>query len=172
MIERSYHRFLDVFRGLLEAQPFLMGARPGASDFACYGQLTQLATFDPTPMALTLERAPRVYAWIDLVDDLSGLEVDGSGWIERGDLELRLGGLLAEVGRVYAPYLVANSEALVAGVDEVAMVIDGSRWVQRPFPYQGKCLRWLREQREALSEADRGALDGLLAGTGCEVLFS
>ena len=41
----------------LRQHRFLMGARPGASDFAVYGQLTQLAHFDPTPMALAVSLA-------------------------------------------------------------------------------------------------------------------
>jgi hypothetical protein len=32
-------------------------------------------------------------------------------------------------------------------------------------------LQWLREARAALAPADRGAVDALLAGTGCEALF-
>ena len=36
-----------------------MGDRPGAADFALFGQLTQLAQFDPTAVA-DLENAPRV----------------------------------------------------------------------------------------------------------------
>jgi hypothetical protein len=50
-------------------------------------------------------------------------------------------------------------------------VIDGRPWTQRPFPYQGKCLQWLREGRAALEAADRRAVDALLDGTGCEKLF-
>jgi hypothetical protein len=49
--------------------------------------------------------------------------------------------------------------------------IDGQRWIQKPFPYQGKCLRWLRESHAALSETDRRALGDILADTGCESLF-
>ena len=59
VIEASYRRFLAAFEAHLTPQPFLLGQRPGACDFAVYGQLTQLAEFDPTPMALTLEIAPR-----------------------------------------------------------------------------------------------------------------
>jgi hypothetical protein len=43
---------------------------------------------------------------------------------------------------------------------------------QGTFPYQVKCLAWLRAQRAALSDADREAVDALLAGTGCEALFA
>jgi len=61
--------------------------------------------------------------------------------------------------------------ALAAGAAQVECEIDGQRWTQNPFPYQGKCLKWLREGRESLSAADRRFVDGILAGTGCEVLF-
>jgi hypothetical protein len=50
--------------------------------------------------------------------------------------------------------------------------IAGQPWVQKPFPYQGKCLRWLRESYAALSDSDRRAVDGILAGSGCETLFA
>ena len=74
-IEASYERFLTAMDELVEAQSFLFGARPSAADFGLYAQLTQLAGFDPTPQRLCLQKAPRVYAWVDVVDDLSGLEV-------------------------------------------------------------------------------------------------
>jgi glutathione S-transferase len=171
VIEASYVRFLDLMRALLEQQPFVMGDRPGTSDFAVYGQLSQLAKFDPTPAAISLERAPRVYAWVDLVDDLSGLEVTEAGWVARERLAERLGPLLREVGRVYAPFLAANAWALSRGRDRIETTIDGRAWTQKPFPYQGKCLQWLVERYAALSEPDRAAVDALFAGTGCEVLF-
>ena len=171
VIEASYRRILELFRDHLTAQPFLMGGRPGACDFAFFGQLTQLAAFDPTPMAVTLKVAPRVYAWVDRVEDLSGLEPTGDDWIHR-DLPATLRALLGEVGRVYAPFLLANAKALASGAERVECEIDGRSWVQRPFPYQGKCLMWLRERYAALSAGDRSAVDGLLAGTGCEVLLA
>jgi glutathione S-transferase len=172
VIEASYRRFLAIFKRILEQQPFLLGARPGAADFGAYGQLTQLAHFDPTPMALTLAEAPRVYAWVDIVDDLSGLDVTDDGWIDRAVIAARVGDLLREIGRVYAPFLLANAAALRNGADEVRLTIDAKPWVQQPFPYQGKCLQWLREHYAALSEVDRRDADALLAGTGCEALFA
>jgi len=64
VIEASYRRFLTAFEAHLRRLPYLLGERPSACDFAVFGQLTQLAEFDPTPMALTLETAPRVTAWV------------------------------------------------------------------------------------------------------------
>jgi hypothetical protein len=43
--------------------------------------------------------------------------------------------------------------------------------VQQPFPYQARCLQWLRQEYVRLEGADREFVDNLLDGTGCEVLF-
>jgi hypothetical protein len=67
--------------------------------------------------------------------------------------------------------LIANADALTRGADRVECTIDGRAWRQRPFPYQGKCLQWLREGYLALAPDDRRAVDALLEGTACEQLF-
>ena len=170
VIEGSYRRFLAALDAHLHHHPFLMGRRPGASDFATYGQLTQLTHFDPTPMALTLATAPRVFAWVDLVDDLSGLEVDEGGWIGRDAIPDTLLSLLAEVGRTYVPVMLANARALADGAERVELEVDGLPWVQQPFPYQGKCVTWLREAWDRLDEADRRRLSGPLEAAGCLAL--
>ena len=57
VIEASYASFLDAFDAQLQRSRFLFGRRPASSDFAIMGQLTCLALFDPTPCAITAERA-------------------------------------------------------------------------------------------------------------------
>ncbi len=171
VIEASYERLLRLLDAHLAAHRFVLGGRPGACDFGLYGQLTQLAGFDPTPHALALRIAPRVVAWVDVVEDLSGLEPQEGDWLARGAIPPTLRALLDEVGRVYAPFLLANAAAVAAGAERVECVIDGRTWVQKPFPYQAKCLAALRAGREALAPSDRAALDAILSGTGCEVLY-
>jgi glutathione S-transferase len=170
-LEASYRRLLSRLDARLTESPFVFGARPSAADFALYGQLTQLAGFDPTPRRIAIETAPRVVAWVDLVEDLSGLEPSDADWIARDALPASLRALFDEVGRVYAPFLLANADALARKADQVECTIDGRPWQQKPFTYQGKCLGWLREGYAALAAADRRAVDALLAGTGCEALF-
>jgi glutathione S-transferase len=172
VIEASYERFLDLFEAHLHHHPFLLGARPGGGDFAVFGQLTQLVGFDPTPMAVASDRATRVFAWVGVGEDLSGLEPDESDWLAMDALPATLTAILGEVGRVYAPLLLANARAVQAGAAEVELDIDGRPWTQQPFPYQAKCLMWLREEYTALGAGDRAAVDKALAGTGCEVLFA
>jgi len=172
VIEASYLRFLDLFKAHLEVMPFLMGRRPGASDFAVYGQLTQLALFDPTPRQLTLERAPRVTAWAEVMEDLSGLAVEDEGWIRTDPLPPTLASLLTEIGRVYVPFLLANERAMATGSKRVEAEIDGRPWVQETFPYQAKCIQWLRNAYADLGARERAVAARILDGTGCERLFA
>jgi glutathione S-transferase len=171
VIEESYRRFLRLFDAHLQKSRFLFGARPSAADFALAGQLTCLALFDPTPAAITLEESPRIYAWVEGIEELSGLAVEDGDWIGRDGVSETLVALLGEVGRVHAPSLLANAAALESGAEQMEATIDGKPWVQKPFPYQGKCLRWLREAHDELAPADRVGVDALLKGTGCEALF-
>jgi glutathione S-transferase len=168
VIEASYRRLLSVLDARFASAPFVFGTRPATADFGLFGQLSQLALFDPTPAAIAVDVAPRVIAWANRMDDLSSLEVDG--WATRDAVDLSP--LLAEIGRTYAPFLLANADALAAGAPEVNCEIDGTRWVQRSFPYQGKCLRWLREAHAALAADDRRWVDDSMAGSGCERLFA
>jgi glutathione S-transferase len=172
VIEASYMRFLDAFEAHLKTHPFLLGARPGGGDFGVLGQLTQLALFDPTPMTITAERAPRVFAWTSGMEDLSGLEPVESDWFAVGALPATLRAILAQVGRVHVPLLIANAKAVQAGAAHVETEIDGQPWVQQPFPYQAKCLMWLREEFAALSPGYRASVAAVLADAGCEGLIA
>ncbi len=169
-IESSYRRLLALLDARLARSRFVLGGRPGASDFALYGQLTQLAGFDPTPRAIALEAAPRIVAWVDLLEDPSGLEPRDEDWLDREAAATALRPLLAEIGRVYVPFLLANADALARRAEQVTCTIDGRPWTQRPFPYQGKCLVALRHAFAALAADDRRVAAALLAGTGCEPL--
>ena len=173
ILEASYHRLLDVLQHHLGANDFLLGDRPGRGDFAVYGQLKPMLWWDPTPMAIAVERAPRALHWVERVDDLSWWEVDGDdGWCDLEALAPTVNELLHEIGRTYAPFMLANAAALEAGDNEVVCAIDGAEYRQAPFRYQGKCLAWLHEAHDALDAADRAIVADLLAGTGCEPLVA
>lgn len=172
VIEASYKRFIGLLDAHLTEHRFLAGARPGTADFAAFGQLTQLAAFDPTPMALTLETAPRIYAWVTFVEDLTGVEPAPEDWFTAETCPPSLRALLAEAGRTYTPVMLANARAAAEGKSEFTLELDGAQWTQRTFPYQVKCVRWLREAYSALAPADREAADAILDRTGCDALFA
>ena len=169
-IEASYERFLTAMDELVEAQSFLFGVRPSAADFGLYAQLTQLAGFDPTPQRLCLQKAPRVYAWVDVVDDLSGLEV-AQDWPTWETPPAALRPLLEEVGRVYPAVMLANADAIAQGESTFVTEILGEKWEQPVFVYQARCLKVLRTQFDELAAPDRDQFMALVEGTGCEDLF-
>jgi hypothetical protein len=68
--------------------------------------------------------------------------------------------------------MLANAEAQMTGAKEVRTEVGGKPWVQQPFPYQVKCLQWLRAEYGALADNDRGRVDAILKGTGCERLLA
>ncbi len=171
VIDASYRRYLAAMEAHLAQQPFMLGRRPGAGDFAMFGQLTQLVGFDPTPRAIAHEVSPRTVAWVDRMEDQCGLEPQDSDWTRLEDTPPTLHGLLCEIGRVYVPALLANAKSVAAREKTWESEIDGARWTQQTFPYQAKCLRWINEQYLALSAADRGRVNAVLAGTGCDALL-
>jgi hypothetical protein len=170
IIESSYERLLGILDRIVERQGFVLGSRPASADFGLYGQLTQLGLIDPTPARMLERQSPRLRAWLDRLEDLSG-HAPGH-WIERSSVARHLGELLREIGRVYAPFLVANAQAAQAGQAEFETQVDERRWVQPVFAYQVKCLHTLQQARLQLNAADREALDQMLTDTGCEAMFS
>ncbi|NNL56768.1 MAG: glutathione S-transferase family protein [Pseudomonadales bacterium] len=171
IIDASYRRFLQAMETHLASQPFMLGNRPGAGDFAIFGQLTQLVGFDPTPRAIAHDISPRTVAWTSMMEDLSGMEPNDDGWNNPDDVPQSLRGILEEVGRMYAPALLANAKAVQAGEKTWEAEIDGALWSQQTFPYQAKCLKWINEQYQALGNEDRDRVDRILAGTGCEAIL-
>ncbi len=173
VIEDSYRRLLDILdRHIAAGSPFLMGDSPGVGDFGLFGQLSQLTHFDPTPSAIAAEHAPRVYSWVNRMEDLSSIEIADQGWNSRERIAETPNPFMREIGRVYAPFLIANARALDSKSAEVRAEIDGGPWIQQPFPYQGKCLKWLREAYDALGDGDRRFVDQVLAETACDAIFS
>lgn len=170
-IEVSYKNTLFALADhLASGKKWILGNRPSSCDFALYGQLTQLVLFDPTSTALAEDLAPRVVAWTRFMEDLSGVEpMHGDQW----DIEVSptLKAFLSEIGRMYAPFMVANHDAVTIGQKQVQCTLDGKPWEQASFKYQAKCLRVLRQEYASLSANARAYVDEALAGTGCEVMF-
>ena len=171
VIEASYKRFLHIFDRMLQRHPFVFGTRPSSADFGIYAQLTQLVKFDPTPAAICMQETPRIHAWTDVVDDLSGNAASENGWIDLQDSADHLKELLNEIGRVYAPALLANAKALQAGEQTMTTTIDGQPWEQPTFPYQAKCLQWINEEYQRLGSNAQGQVDALIENTGCDMMI-
>ena len=171
LIEASFARLIDILDALIMRQGYVLGARPSSADFALFGQLTQLCQVEPTSYKVARLR-PRVRAWVDRLEDLSGLEVEDDAWLTANEVGRALAPLLSEVGRVYAPCLIANATAIAAGEPTFETQIDGKVWTQDVFPYQAKCLAEIRAAYEALDASAQAQVSEWFAGTGCEALIS
>jgi len=72
--------------------------------------------------------------------------------------------LLGHIVEIYLPYLIANAEAVATGAESMTTVINGRSWTQNPFPYQAKCLSWIRRCYGDLPAQDQLALDRSIEG--------
>ena len=115
IIENSYKRFLEIMQTHLANLPFLFGYRPSSADFAIYGQLTQLIGLDPTSRAIAHKNSLRTVAWINGLEDLSGINPEKSPWVNLEELPESMKSLLKEIGHVYAPALLENNKVLENG---------------------------------------------------------
>ena len=171
LIDTSYRRFLKLMDDHLSVSKFLFGEKPSSADFAIFGQLTQLIGFDPTSRKIAYDTSLRLVSWQDVMADLSGHDVDNSNWIPLEESPNSLKEIMKEFGRMYVPALIANANAIMQGEETWETEIDGSLWTQKAFPYQAKCLKWIKEEFDALNENDQSRVKTFLDGTGCEILL-
>ncbi len=164
LIEQSTRHVLAALESHLVNEHWLFGSRPSLAEFGLFGQLSQLGV-DPTAQVMMRADFPTVYRWLLHVDDASGIEGD---W-QAADAPLApvVTTLLAEIGRVYGPFLLANAAALAAGDTMFRMEVDGLPYEQGVFKYQAKCLDDLRARHAALDETARARIDPLLDAAGC-----
>jgi hypothetical protein len=66
---------------------------------------------------------------------------------------------------------MANAKAIAEGKETFETVIDGKPWKQQSFPYQAKCLQWIRNAYADLNAKDRGTIDPVLHDAGLSALF-
>ena len=171
LIDTSYRRFLKLMDDHLSVNQFLFGEKPSSADFAIFGQLTQLIGFDPTSRKIAYETSLRVVAWVDIMADLSGHNTNNTKWTSLEDSPKSLKEILKEFGRMYVPALIANAKAVINGDETWETEIDGSIWKQKTFPYQAKCLKWIKEEFHDLSEDNKSRVRTYLDGTGCELIL-
>ena len=197
LIDESYKRYLSLMEKHLALLPFMFGQRPSSSDFGLYGQLTQLVGFDPTPRNIAYKQSPRTVSWVTIMSDLSGLHDSGGigeffgvqsnessntnklnyfkdynyGWLDIDNIPNSLIEIFNEVGKVYIPCLIANAKAYENGDEVWETSIDGEIWKQKTFPYQVKCLNWIKDEFNKLSLDDKKITLNLISGSGCEKIL-
>ena len=168
LIEDSTRRVMQALEDHVVNEHWLFGTRPSLAEISIFGQFSQLGV-DPTAQTMMRKDFPYAFRWLLHVDDASGIEGE---WDEAGaPLKPVVETLLAEVGRVYVPFLLANEGAMQAGEETFQIEVDGMPYEQGTFKYQLKCLADLRGRYEALSGETRAEVDPVLDAAGIRKLF-
>ncbi|QYJ06850.1 glutathione S-transferase [Qipengyuania flava] len=164
LIEASTRRVMHALEDHVVNEHWLFGSRPSLAEFGIYGQLSQLGV-DPTAQSMMRADYPYTFRWLLHVDDASGIE----GEWDDADAPLKpvAQSLLAEVGRVYVPFLLANAAAADAGEKTFRIEVDDMPYEQGTFKYQLKCLADQRSRYAALSDETRGRIDPVLSAANC-----
>ncbi|MEM7687561.1 MAG: glutathione S-transferase N-terminal domain-containing protein [Pseudomonadota bacterium] len=168
LIKQSLGCVLDALEAHVADKHCLFGSRPSLAEFGLFGQLSQLAV-DPTAQAMMRADYPFTYRWLLHVDDMSGVE---GCWGEPEELPPVVIALIEEIGRVYVPFLLANSCAEENGASEFAIEVDGLPYTQGAFKYQVKALGEIRKRYHALSRVERDRAEAILQRCRCMPLFS
>ena len=168
-IDRSYKKVLSIFETLFKKQPFLLGKYPSSCDFAVFGQFTQLVGFDPTPRKIAHEISPRTVAWVNTLDDRGGLDYQEEN-LTLDNLSDSIHELFKELSTSYVPTMMENHRAIENGEKEWSVDLAGYPWKQKSFPYQAKCLDWIREEFKDLDQVNQEKVSNFLTANNCQSL--
>lgn len=168
LIEQGYTQALDLLEQHLASRPYLMGAKPAFADFGLWAQL-YCAWTDPTPCAILEGRAPNVLAWVQRMLNPVALG-EFENWETLADTLLPF--LSQQVGAQFAPWTLANAQAVKNADDEFSVELAGQQWTQKPQKYHAKSLKALQATYSALDDSSRTAVDAVMTATGCDILFA
>ena len=168
-IDNSYKKILNILEEHFKEQPFLLGNFPSSCDFAVYGQFTQLVGFDPTPRRIAHEISPRTVAWVSTLEDRGGLSYSEENK-SLDSLSDSIHDLFKELATSYIPTMIENHKAINEGEKEWSVDLAGYPWKQKSFPYQAKCLDWIRDEFKKLDTENQEKVLNFLTATNCQSL--
>ena len=91
---------------------------------------------------------------------------------EINQLPASLKAILSEIGSIYVTYLLSNAAAAENQQAQFKTRIGGKDWEQQTFPYQYKCLTWLRAEWSDLDTQQRTQFGKLISNTDVSKLFT
>ena len=113
-VQALYLRTLQRLTRLLEARPFLLGARPSLVDFAFFASMFRHFALDPYPAKIMVDTAPAVWAWVARLWNARGPRYASRGLEDFSSSDWD--GLFDDIGAEYLPYLDRNAQAYAAGL--------------------------------------------------------
>jgi glutathione S-transferase len=170
-VDRVLRPWMRLLGSHLQARPYLFGARPSLADFALFGGNAAHFTNDPLCRRWVDEDAPAVVQHtVRLLEPEDQVFGD---WDSSVDLPATLIALLADLGRIYLPWV---SRACIDG--EADVVLAGAADVVLPPPTRQTvhATEFLRAARATLLARYRDLrcdrLDAVLAQAGILAFFA
>ena len=78
--------------------------------------------------------------------------------------------LFKELSISYIPTMIENHKAINEGEKEWSVDLRGYAWKQKSFPYQAKCLDWIRDEFKKLDTENQEKVLNFLTATNCQSL--
>jgi glutathione S-transferase len=159
-VERLYFEALAAMEAALEAQPFVLGARPTEADFGLFGSMFRHFASDPTPAKIMRETAPRTLAWVGRLWAIEPQHFADAPAV--GVVPASARPLLRLAAEIHLPYLDANASAVASGAKTVGFADYGAAFETPVSPYRAWCLDQLRAAFASLDDAARSTVGELL----------
>ncbi|MBL4739890.1 MAG: glutathione S-transferase family protein [Sneathiella sp.] len=160
IIENSLDQLLDLLETHLSNRSYLFGGRPAFADFGLFGQLYG-CTQQPTSLKI-MERYPNVMKWVQHMLH-PHIEGDWEGWGDVSDTLIPV--LKTQVSELYLPWATANTAALVKGLTEFTVTLNGSDFTQDSVKYVGRSFQALKTRFASIE--NRAPLEEILLKAGC-----
>jgi len=159
-VEASYHDTLTAFESILAEQPFLLGARPTQADFGFFASMFRHFFSDPAPARIMRATAPRSHEWVARMWNLRPEALADAPMPD--EVSPLLAPLLADVTKIYMPYLAANARAHESGDKTVTYSVQGVTFTEPTKPYRVWCLGELGRALMKLTDEERSKVAAAL----------
>lgn len=168
--ESEYHRLLAAAERQLAVTPFLLGERPSAVDCIFIAGLRAHFLYDPAPDRAIRPHYPRVVDWVEQHAD----QWTGTGEpLLLSQLSEFARTVLAEMGATWAPFVLGNRQALLAGDKAFVLDMYGESVSYLARPYVEQSRRMLAEHIGCLGEdTDSRLVKSLLEDAGLLEAYS
>ena len=132
-------------------------------------RFTQLVGFDPTPRRIAYDISPRTVTWVGTLEDRGGLNYSEEN-LSLDSLSDSVHDLFKELSISYVPTMIENHKAIGEGEKEWSVDLAGYPWKQKSFPYQAKCLEWIRDEFRDLDNENQEKVLSFLTATNSQSL--
>jgi glutathione S-transferase len=168
-VEAGYFAALDNMTCMLKRRRFLLGDAPSVADFGLMAPMFRHFSQDPTPLALMLNRAPDVFAWVSRMWNAKATTLPPE-FVDV--IPTDAAPMLKEISETHLHQLAANAEAYKSGMRQFSMRVQGFEYVKLPVSrYRVACLEALREGYSALAEEQKSSVQALLPHPEAGILW-